>query len=92
MAGVGMGAKLRMTAENTVALLRRELRMTPPIETALLDALHASDTLARDLDRTSFFQTEARTDALLALHALVLWLQAAKLQSGDELYEISFPG
>ncbi len=61
-----MGARLRTTAENTAALLWREVQMTPPIGFAMLDALHASDALARDLDRVGFFQTDARTEALLA--------------------------
>lgn len=82
MAGSGMGSRLRTMAENSVALLRHEVRMTPPIETALMDALHASDTLARDLDRASFFQTDARTDALLALNALIVWLRTAHLRAG----------
>lgn len=76
-ARAGMGDRLRMVAENTVALLRREVPMSSPLETVLFDALHASDALAQDLNRVGFFQTETRTDALLALNALIAWLQAA---------------
>lgn len=78
MGGAGTGARLRLTAENTAAFLWCVLQITPPIETAMWDALHASDALAQDLDRAGFFQTEARTDALLALNALIIWLRAAR--------------
>lgn len=77
-AKAGMGDRVRMTAENTVVLLRQEIEMSSPLETALEDALHASDALAYDLDRVTFFQTTARTEALLALNALIAWLQAAR--------------
>ncbi|WP_155911911.1 hypothetical protein [Methylobacterium sp. 77] len=80
-----MGSQLRLTAENTAAFLWRLLQITSPIETAVWNALHASDALAQDLDRTGFFQTEARTAALLALNALKLWLRNAKfLDPGNE--------
>lgn len=74
----GMANRVRLTAENTAACLRSQIAMSPPLETALDDALHASDALARDLDRVGFFQSDARTEALLALNALIIWLQAAR--------------
>lgn len=73
-----MANRVRLTAENTAACLRSRIAMTPPLETALDDALHASDALARDLDQVSFFQSDARTEALLALNALIIWLQATR--------------
>lgn len=82
-ARAGMGDRVRMTAENTVVLLRQEIEVSSPLETALEDALHASDALAQDLDRVTFFQTGARTEALLALNALIAWLQTARLSVRD---------
>ncbi|MCJ2012676.1 hypothetical protein [Methylobacterium sp. J-076] len=79
-AKAGMGDRVRMTAENTVVLLRREIEASSPLETAMEDALLASDTLAQDLDRVTFFQTDARTEALLALNGLIAWLQTARLK------------
>ena len=79
MATGGMGDRVRLTTENTVASLRGQIAMTPPLETALVDALHASDALARDLDRVSFLQSDARTEALLALNALIQWLKGAEM-------------
>lgn len=73
-----MSDRVRLTAENTVAILRSQIPTTPRLETMLLDALLASDTLARDLDRVNFFQSNARTETLLALNALITWLQAAR--------------
>lgn len=90
MGAAGMGAQLRLTAENTAALLGRMLRITPPIETAMWDALHASDALAQDLDRTGFFQSEARTAALLALNALILWLQSARFLDNSAESSLTF--
>lgn len=73
----GMGDRVRMTAENTVVLLRQKIVVSSPLATALDDALVASDALAQDLDCVTFFQTNARTEALLALNALIAWLQRA---------------
>lgn len=78
MAHAGMGTRVRTTAENAVAILRSQVPMTPPLETMLHDALHATDALARDLDRVSFFQSEARMEALIALNGLIAWLQHAQ--------------
>jgi hypothetical protein len=78
MASAGMGGRVRTTAENAVALLRSQVLMTPPLETMLRDALHATDAFARDLDRVSFFQSEARMEALVALNGLIAWLQHAQ--------------
>lgn len=78
VAKAGMGDRVRTTAENTVVLLRQQIEMSSPLGTALDDALLASDALAQDLDRVTFFQTDARTEALLALNALIAWLQGAR--------------
>jgi hypothetical protein len=78
-ARAGMGGHVRTTAENAVALLRSQVLMTPPLETMLRDALHATDALARDLDRVSFFESEARKEALIALNGLIAWLKRAQL-------------
>ena len=85
-AKAGMGDRVRMTAENTVVLLRQEIEVSSPLETAMEDALLASDTLAQELDRVTFFQTDARTEALLALNALIVWLQAVRpnLECGEK--------
>ena len=77
-----MGGRVRLTAENTVASLRGQIVMIPALETAMSDALRASDALAQDLDRRPSLQPDARTEALLALHALIVWLKSAALNAG----------
>lgn len=49
--------------------------MIPPLEMALEDALRASDALARDLDRVSFFGSDARTEAILTLNAAIMLMK-----------------
>lgn len=77
MARSGRGILVRTTAENAVALLRSQVLIPPPIEAVLRDALHATDALARELDQVNFFQSNARTEALVTLNALIMWLKRA---------------
>jgi len=69
---------VRLTAENTVANLRRRVMATSPLETAMEDALLASDALAQDLDRRGSSWPNMRTEALVALNALILQLGSAE--------------
>lgn len=73
-----MGDVVRLTAENTVANLRRRVMATSPLETAMEDALLASDALAQDLDRRGSSWPNMRTEALVALNALILQLGSAE--------------
>ena len=72
----GMGSHVRLTAENTVAVLWGRVAMSPPLVAAIEDALHASDALAREVDRQGFLGSKARIEALLALNGLIALLGA----------------
>ncbi|SDO59228.1 hypothetical protein SAMN05216360_1299 [Methylobacterium phyllostachyos] len=83
-----MGGRVRLTAENTVASLRGQIVMVPALEMAMTDALRASDALAQELDRRAFLQSDARTEALLALNGLIVWLKSAALNAGAKGREL----
>lgn len=73
-----MGDAVRLTAENTVANLRRRIVPTSRLETAMEDALVASDALAQDLNRSGSFQSDMRMEALIALNVLIWRLGCAE--------------
>ncbi|MET0531073.1 MAG: hypothetical protein ABW003_22505 [Microvirga sp.] len=73
-----MGDAVRLTAENTVANLRRRIVLTSRLETAMEDALVASDALAHDLDQCGSSRLDMRMEALIALNALIWRLGSAK--------------
>ena len=58
----GMGSHVRLTAENTVAVLWGRVAMSPP--------------LVREVDRQGFLGSKARIEALLALNGLIALLGA----------------
>jgi hypothetical protein len=74
----GMGENVRATAQNASVSLWRRVVMLPPIERGLAQALSASAVLAAALDKEDAIASEARSDALRALEALIVLLHEAR--------------
>jgi hypothetical protein len=68
-----MGEEVRGTTANACTSLARRVVMTAPMETAIEDARHASDLLAKELDRRDAKPVHQRVEAMAALEALVAW-------------------
>lgn len=73
-----MGENVRVTAGNAATSLWRRVVMLPPIEKGLAEALSASELLAAALDREGTAISEARSDALRAVDALIVLLRDAR--------------
>lgn len=74
---IGMGSVVASTAANTSLSLRRRIALTPDAETALSEAVDASDALARKLDG-KVPAIEERNATLTALAALTEAMRGAQ--------------
>jgi hypothetical protein len=74
----GMGENVRVTVGNASTSLWRRVIMLPKLERGLAEALSASAVLANTLDKEGTTASEARSDALLALDALIVLLHDAR--------------
>ena len=87
-ATLGMGAEVRVTADDAITSLRGRIVMTAFLETALIKARNATAVLANKLNQKAMVPSGAKAEALTALVTLITLLQDAKLNervTGPEL-------